>query len=207
MFSKKLVGLVVIACLLFCFSPAQASDPEIGSARVSTSGDGHGSCETFTPWFALQPDYVLPQTVLFETLTLSMADKGKTFFIENDAEDPDFSKMVLAMTNGIDNWIEMGTPGNKQIDPESEWFEKNPDFKGYQITAFSLTLEEIDFETNPNTNSINPCLISYKYKVTVYGIPQSAAAIPTLSEWGMIILALLMAGTAIVFVKRREMAA
>jgi hypothetical protein len=203
MFSKRLVGLLVIACLLFCFSAAQAADPPLGSATVDRGSSGNENCESFIPWVGLDG---FPEVVLFEDLTLLEADKGKTFFIENDAHDPDFSNMALALTNGIDNYIGMGKLGNYGIKSESSWFGKNPDFKGYKITAFSLKLEEIDFEETPNTNSINPCLISYKYKITVYGIPQ-AAAIPTLSEWGMIILALLMAGTAIVFVKKREMAA
>jgi len=40
------------------------------------------------------------------------------------------------------------------------------------------------------------------FQVITNGTPP--AAIPTLSEWGMIIFALLMAGTAIVFLRKRK---
>jgi len=78
-------------------------------------------------------------------------------------------------------------------------------YAGYQTDAVDLA----DPFNNPVPNQISDPLSSYPRNwllraVGVASPPPEPAAIPTLSEWGMIIFALLTMGTAVVFLRKRK---
>ena len=83
----------------------------------------------------------------------------------------------------------------------------------YTMTGVTFGTEEIGGETVPYVEFVLTVSLlgddTYGFPIIDQGGPGlfDPTSIPTLSEWGMILFALLLAGTAVVFMRRRNMTA
>ena len=101
---------------------------------------------------------------LFDNVSFSGADIGRTFSIASPADDADFLAAVRSLTDGNDDQI-MILEGTSFLGGwtfgESTLFTNvpraGPDLSGYRIDAITLTIDQLwigrDYTVNPNASS------------------------------------------------------
>ncbi len=123
---------------------------------------------------------------LFNQISFSTNDVGRTFTISSTSDDPNFAAVVNELTNGIDQTMVffLGNSSNQvgvgYAYSESQLFAgvgTGPDLIGYQIQSFGLHIDSLSIGSRPGGGTD----FSGQVTLGIYGIqvpePSSAAVI------------------------------
>ena len=188
---KLIIMTSVFACL--ALMPGITSADTIASFTVSA---GYASSEPlgdgiFRLLYSNSLDYTDPASgELFETLSLSPSDEGKTF-AAHSSNDADYTSFNLLLTNGVDNiinWYLGDTAGGGAMDlqMESALIGISP-FSSNGIDLFdnqigSITFELTNFSTSQSGSVYNRNLSGIvRFETSVIPEPSSVALLLTSS--------------------------
>ena len=173
-------GLLFIICLVVINSLASTANAAvIGSYTVSTGPDYRGAEQVFTTNLWISTDPVWPQITLFNGPDLSIFDYngidvfgniGRTFWVASDQDDPEFSRVISQMTDGLDDylWIAIGTSGDGVFYPVPlRLLVGRPN--DFDITDLhGYTIERIGLTINAASHTIDPeAVYPHVYYMTV----------------------------------------
>jgi hypothetical protein len=171
---------------------------------LSVSETGGGLVLTnATFWFGESPSFFPPNpvrdAVIFEHLSLTPADVGRTFIVAA-GDDPDFERLAALLTNGVQDPFGYllhdiaGTSGYENV-----LFAPLPrgsgavDFQGYTIDQFSLELLALTI-ASPGSNLSNDgrwtdITMSIRFSVIGHAVPEPSGVALTLTSVGLLALA------------------
>ncbi|OQB92848.1 MAG: hypothetical protein BWX84_00783 [Verrucomicrobia bacterium ADurb.Bin118] len=136
----------IVTWLVLILGPLAARADLIWSRQINLESHNSGTATAIRIWC----DGRSQGYRLFDTLTFSPNDVGRTFTIASPDDDPDFPNAVKSLTDGVDDAITIfrGTSSPYGgVFAESALFSavprEGPDLLGYRIDAFHLTIDEL----------------------------------------------------------------
>jgi hypothetical protein len=136
---SRLASSLVLGCVLS--ATCSASSPLLGTY----AGSGEFSDPVVAP--TVDFPFNIAGVALGENLQLQSQNATAQFDFKSNTDDPDFSNVVAALTNGIDNPLSIsmqlhGTAfGAFNNTDESAAFGTHPDFAAYHVDEIRLTVD------------------------------------------------------------------